>query len=723
MMKRYFVIAMAGAVTTLGPRPGRAQDCMAAALPEMDRASTRADSLALAEHFATEPPGGDRRCADLLAGVLQGLASTPAQDEWEARRRATERLESALRISADEPRLYLAMANLLYNRQARTDAMRMLDRALERRDRGVPLRPREVAFTHYLRGVMHADAWRDWRSYGQLNAVSQGQWRCARSENPETESFSSTSNDFTWLLPVNQLCPDRFAQNMEKYFESRTGLKRDELAALEVAFARALEADSTYLPAAEALLGEWVYLTEWAKARELAGVLERRFPHDYRPHLYLGLIAHETGNDSLAGVEFGRAMAGMPDSALAAFDDLMPLLAPAQLQWLEGQDAYTQQVFRAAFWTSLDPLYLTAANERKLEHYGRVVATDLMFASPALRERGSQSFAGRIWIRYGRPRHMWELQVPAGRVVFWDLGAGPDLSFIRGTAYRSYRPSDEALEYSNKLAQSSPQAYATTSLFDSVGGLSSQVVRALGEDGRSEVLVHAAWPAGATAEAEAGITLLDASYQPAAQWRGRASGAAGFGTVVRHLAPRPYSLTIEVWDRAVKRLHRLRDTVSALAVDDSAFVVSDLMLAGSVTPPQGGEAVSRNQLALTPLFGLTLEAGQPLDLVWETYRLTGERDGRIRYRVTLEVQDAGRQPVAARLLRGIGLAGERRPEAVIRYDADRPLAHGRTVEWLELTSEFRPGDYRIVLRLVDQATGREVVRERPLHVTPAREGN
>jgi len=722
-MRTLIGIVVVGVLVTVPPAAAPAQDCVATALPELDRPLSRADSLALADRFRSDPPGGDRRCGDLLVGMLQGLASTPAEDEWETRQRATELLEAALRTAGDEPRLYLAMANLFYNRQARTDAVRMLDRALDRRDRGgVPLRPREVAFAHYLRGVVHADEWRGWRSYGQLPTVSEGQWRCARSESADVSSFSSSSSDYNWLVPVNQLCPERFAENMGRYFKPMDDLKRDELASLEAAFGRALEADSTYLLAAQALLGEWVYLAEWEKARGLARALQRRAPDAYLPYLYLGLVEHESGDDSLASQEFGRALSRIPDTVLAVFDDLTPLLVPGQLQWLGTQDGYTQQVFRAAFWTSLDPLYLTGANERKLEHYARVVAADLMFSSPALRELGSKSFAGQMWIRYGRPRHIWELAEPSGRVVFWDLGPGPDVSFIRGTGYHSYRPYDEAVEYANKLAQTSPQVYSTERLFGSVGALATQIVRTLGDDGRPEVQFNAAWPEGVTAEADVGLTLLDATYQPVAQWRGDVSSQPGLSRTVSRVPSGTYSVTLEVWDRAVRRLHRLRDTVTTLPIEDSSFVVSDLILAGGLVPPEGGEATSRRQIVITPLFGQVLETGKPLGLVWETYRLTGEREGRVQYRVTLEVLDAGRQRMTTRLLRGIGLAGERRPEAAIEYDANRPLANGRTVEWLELSSELKPGDYRIVLRLTDQQTGREVVRERSLRVEAARGG-
>ncbi|HET7039024.1 MAG TPA: GWxTD domain-containing protein, partial [Gemmatimonadales bacterium] len=383
-----------------------------------------------------------------------------------------------------------------------------------------------------------------------------------------------------------------------------------------------------------------------------------------------------------------------------------------------AQNQYTQQMFRAAFWTTLDPLYLTSANERKLEHYSRLVAADLMFTSPALEERGSESFAGKIWIRYGRPRHMWELAEPSGRVVFWDLGPGPDVTFLRGSGYRSYRPFDEAVEFANKLAQTSPQIYSTTTLFDTTATLPAQLVRFLDDQGRHELMINGAWPEDITAEADVGLTILDPSYQPVAQWRGKVSSDSGLSRSVRGMRGGTYSLTVEVWDRAVRRLYRLRDTVTMLALDDSAFVMSDLLLTGAVNAPDESGAASRTQLGVTPLFGQTLPAGKPVGLVWETYRLKGERDGQLRYHVTISVLDAGRQPVSTHLLRGLGLAGERRPEARVEYDGNRPLVKGRAVDWVELSGDLRPGLYRIVLRVRDEETGREVVRERELRVVP-----
>jgi GWxTD domain-containing protein len=693
-----------------------AAPCMEAALPEIRAAATRADSIALAERYLREPPGGSQACGQMLAGFLLGMTSTPAEDDWQHRQRAADMINAALRNAPDEGRLYLALGVMLYARQSRTDATRALDRALERQDKGVPLAPREIALVYYLRGLIAQDQWRDWRSYGELKATGEGQWRCSSDDAQARENFTGSATDLTWLVPVNQMCPERFAENMAVYFDSRADMKRDALRDLETAFTAAIATDSTYLEPAAALLGEWVYLRDWDRARPVAEQLVRHLPEDYRPHLYLGLIYHETGRDSAAAIEFGRSSLRMPDSVAAVINDVSDLLRPEQLTALNALDSAGRVMAVAALWSSLDPLFLTTLNERRVEHYARVAAAALMFGSTAEHVPGWATFAGRVWVRYGRPKQIWELAAPAGRVVFWDYGRGPDVSFTRGTAYRGYRPTDEAVQYANALSRVSPQTYDASALFDTTMMLQSQVARMLEPSGKPQLLAYAQWPDSLGEGADAGLTLLDLSYQPVAQWRGRTADRPGLSAELNGMAVGSYSLTMEVWDHVRARLYRVRDTVSTLPIEDSTFAVSDLLLVSDVSSQHGDNVTSRRELTFTPLYGGIAARGAPVGLVWEVYHITGPAEGRVRYRVVLEVLDAGRQPVFARVLRGVGIRGEQRPASRIAYETSRPMVNRRAVEWLELTSDLKPGEYRLVMHLIDGESGREVIRERRLRV-------
>jgi GWxTD domain-containing protein len=709
-------LAVCAALGTSSAGAQTSNSCVGAALPAIGAAASAADSVALAQGYLADPPGGQTACGELLAGFLLGMNSSPADTAWQARQRATELIERALRTYGDEPRLYLALAVLLHHRQSRTDALRALDRAAERAQRGeAPLSAREVAILHYTRGAIQQDFWRDWRSFGQLDAVSVGQWRCSRDEAPGLDNVSGAGSDMSWLVPVNQLCPELFAENMARYFHPRSDMNRDAQLDMEREFATAWETDTTYWAPAAALLGEYVYAADWERAEALVRRIRSRFPDDYRARLYEGLVLHETGRDSLAALAFAAVRDGVPPELGTALDDIDLLLRPEQQQALQQLDSSRQFAVRMAFWTSTDPLYLTTWNERRIEHWSRVVAAGLMFTSGTLGEIGWASFAGRAWIRYGRPRHLWELPMPAGRVVFWDYGNGPDVSFTRGFGYRSYRPTDQATQYLNALGRSSPHAYTPASIVDSVQPLDAQVVRVLGADRRPQLLVYAAWPETAGPDALAGLTLLDLLYQPVAQWRGRKPERPGIGVELKGMAPGSYALTVEVWDPANRGLHRLQDTVSTMTPRDSGLAVSDVLFVTAVSSPVGDSAASRSQLTVTPMYGTTLAKGDPLGLVWETYASTGPAEGRQRYRVSVEVQNLERRPVLTKLLRRLGGDQGRGAASRIEYESTRPVVGGQTVEWLELTSDLGIGEYRVVLTITD-LTGKAVTRERMLSV-------
>ena len=704
------------AATSAVSPPVAADPCFASALPEIGSALTREDSLALAERYLAAPPGGDTRCGEVLAGFLLGMNSSPAQDAWRERQRASELIERALRDYAQEPRLYLALAVVLHHRQSRTDALRNLDRAVDRSAGAeVPLSAREMAILHYTRATIQQDFWRDWRSFGQIDAVSIGQWRCSRDQAPTQDNFSSSSSDNTWLIAVNQLCSDVFAENMGQYFQPRSDMNLDARDDMAAAFARSWDADPSFLGAPEGLLSEWIYAADWPRVDSLTQLLRERFPEEPRFRLYRALVLHETGRDSLATVELMAANAVAPDSLERILNDVRPLLRVDQQEAYDALDTLGQREVRVAFWTSLDPLFLTTWNERRLEHVSRVVAASVMFAGDTFGETGAQTLAGQMWIRYGRPINIWELQAPIGRVVFWDFGPGPDISFLRGFGYRGYRPTDQAVEIGNVLARTSPQTYAMTALVDSVLALEAQVVRTLGPSLRPQLLVYGEWPARAGAGSRAGLTLLDLQYFPVAQWRGGKPTRPGIGAELNGMAAGTYSLTVEVWDTVQSRLYRVRDTVSTLPAGDGQFVVSDPLLVTEIVTPANDDITQRRELTVTPMYGTTLEKGKTLGVVWETYRLDGAMEGRRRYRVSIELLNAARQPMLARVLRGVSGGGQRAASR-IEFESSRPMVEGRTVEWLELSSVLGIGEYRLVFRLTDPETGIESVRERAFRV-------
>ena len=132
-------------------------------------------------------------------------------------------------------------------------------------------------------------------------------------------------------------------------------------------------------------------------------VLERMyvfFPEDPQMWAYLGLANHRASRTEAAAKSFEEAFERMDDAERAAFEDLSVILSDED----RARYAADSVGFAARYWTSQNPRYLTPYNERKLEHYARLVYADLLYAAPEVGLRGWQTQRGNIVVRYGPPR-------------------------------------------------------------------------------------------------------------------------------------------------------------------------------------------------------------------------------------------------------------------------------------------------------------------------------
>lgn len=132
------------------------------------------------------------------------------------------------------------------------------------------------------------------------------------------------------------------------------------------------------------------------------GVLERMyvfFPDDPQMWAYLGFANHRAGRTEAAAKSFEEAFERMDEQERAAFEDLAMILSD------EDRARYAEDPvgFAARYWTSQNPRYLTPYNERKLEHYARLVYADLLYAAPDIGLRGWETQRGGILVRYGPP--------------------------------------------------------------------------------------------------------------------------------------------------------------------------------------------------------------------------------------------------------------------------------------------------------------------------------
>ena len=137
------------------------------------------------------------------------------------------------------------------------------------------------------------------------------------------------------------------------------------------------------------------------------------FPEDADMWLYLGLVNHRLGNWEGADVAFREGIRRLDPDGRAAFTDLTLILPPSD--W----DAYRADpdVYAERYWNSRDPRFLNTVNERRTEHYARLVHSDLMYASDDLGLPGWKTERGEIFVRYGIPESDVVIEGSYGLVV------------------------------------------------------------------------------------------------------------------------------------------------------------------------------------------------------------------------------------------------------------------------------------------------------------------
>lgn len=162
---------------------------------------------------------------------------------------------------------------------------------------------------------------------------------------------------------------------------------------------QALESDPRRRPVYDYLMQIYALKGEWQAAVDMLAQMYTFFPEDPGTWLYLGLAHYRNGNLDAASKSFETAFRYLDEATAQAIEDLTLLLPEDERQAYQADPV----AFAARYWTSKDPRLLTVYNERKLEHFARVVYADLLYSARSINLRGWDTERGRILIRYGLP--------------------------------------------------------------------------------------------------------------------------------------------------------------------------------------------------------------------------------------------------------------------------------------------------------------------------------
>ena len=140
---------------------------------------------------------------------------------------------------------------------------------------------------------------------------------------------------------------------------------------------RDLEKASAALPGDDWIVGQRVrYLVE-ARDTAAIGVARSCRASKWWCEALLGLALHVEGNFAGADSAFSMALDDMPPLTRCSWTNLSPLLDDDAREAYEKMACAQREVVNARIWWVADPLYMTPGNERRTEHFSRVMQTAL----------------------------------------------------------------------------------------------------------------------------------------------------------------------------------------------------------------------------------------------------------------------------------------------------------------------------------------------------------
>ncbi|MBI4422059.1 MAG: hypothetical protein HY560_14640 [Gemmatimonadetes bacterium] len=420
-----------------------------------------------------------------------------------------------------------------------------------------------------------------------------------------------------------------------------------------------------------------------------------------------GYAFHETADFVAAESAYAGALRAMPPPERCRWTDISVLLDGGVRRAYRSLECEARDSLEGRFWSLADPTQLTPGNERRTEHFSRLVHDRLQedAFSPFGMSWGND--LREVVLRYG-----WPVSWSRKRPLTATLSSGFDVVMhYRG---KPFDPTAALLNHPERTSASDlslhrerPRSEYAPSYAESFDSLPHQL--AVFRRGDSVVVVGAYDLSGDSLPVDgaalAGLVLYRDEQSDPVAVRTRQHAA---GVVALAAPPAPGLLSLEVLASDHRRAGRARRWVRLEPAALSEIAVSDvLLLARSDSLPRSLDAaipLARTTTELTP--------GEAVGLYWEVYGLGPET---VPYSTSLTLVKENRNWFrrAARTLR---LGGANRPQVSISWDDVSRPGEAAAVGTLALDiAGNSPGRY--TLRLVVNAKGGAPASvERPLTI-------
>ena len=454
----------------------------------------------------------------------------------------------------------------------------------------------------------------------------------------------------------------------------------------------ALEDAGAALPGDEWILGQRVrYLLEDNQPGPAARVAEQCQAAAWWCEALAGLVRHVTGDFAAADSTFAAALADMPPADRCRWGDLSPLLEGELAERYRRLDCDGRAAFEARWWWLAQPLYSLAGNDRRTEHFARVVMARIQEGRRTPFGYWADDFRD-VLLRYGWPT-WWTRDPPTSPLI----GSEPRITGHDPSPAFHFTPGARALDdptgaKPDEWSLDAPQAreryappYAATFTY-----LEHQ--EAVFRRGDSCLVVAAPDLSDDTLFARRAVRVaLALAADEHAIVTARDSGLAAAPRAVVAAAPcRPFVLSLEAVAPRERHVARARYGVTPPRRTFLHPAISDLLLFDA--PPDSLPATL--EAVLPRAYGSTRVApDRKLGVFWELYGVD-PAGGAVAVSLALARQGTGW------LRRALGLGGRSRDVRL---------------EWQDVTQDSSVAPRALAVDLAGLAPGRYLIE---LDVTP-----
>jgi len=446
-------------------------------------------------------------------------------------------------------------------------------------------------------------------------------------------------------------------------------------------------------------------------------------PDDKDSYIYAALAHYHMGESDLAFTYYQRAFTLMTKEEFAAYNNIEYIVPSGQLSAfnkMKNTSAYEQD-----FWRKKDPLLLTLANERLLEHYNRVAYANLRYSVPKQQIPGWKTERGKIYIRYGTPSLFYSVQPDIGLLGGAQMWQYPNFSFYFRDEYAggNFLMDDASILESRSAYNTIEDIYdlPTEKCFD----VKSRIYQFRGSDRTTKLKAYfnAVSRAvdndfetfGMDVPAVGGLFFLNKDKEIVSQLRTQVTLDAAHeshGCFVRyfeldHVEPNSQvvSYSLEIQTLAEMKSGVSRDSIRIRDFSGDRLFLSDVVLAENIT--------AKEEINIVPHFSNVVSKNNDIYLYFETYNLTLDDRGQARYKI--ETHFVPKNKNIVQWMRGV-LSGTSDYKVASAFEATSRSTEDHYYFALDVKN-VKKGKYQFMIRVVDELSGQSSSQIIPIEVT------